>query len=185
MVLWYKSSHDYNFSFETVSLALFNKYPNPYASHVESVDTISREILPGGQLRSIRLIRKRGRLPKWAAPFLGKISHSWIYELSVIDPKNKEMKCYQRNLDHTRVIRVEEYTSYSSIDEENTRVDFNVKFSSGFKKFGINTRIEDWSHNKFIENINNTRHGMSYVMKNCHEALMFRKQNGVTNNVCT
>ncbi|KAH3682357.1 hypothetical protein WICPIJ_006671 [Wickerhamomyces pijperi] len=179
MVLWYKSTHNYNFSFETVSLSLFNKYPNPYSAHVESVDTISREMLPDGKLQTIRLIRKRGRLPKWAGPFLGEISHSWIYELSVIDPQTKEMRCYQRNLDHTRIIRIEEYTSYKSIDQDTTRVDFNVKFSSGFKRFGINTRIEDWSHNKFIENINNTRHGMSYVMKKCQETLMFRKEKGL------
>ncbi|KAH3680500.1 hypothetical protein WICMUC_000288 [Wickerhamomyces mucosus] len=179
MVLWYNSNHDYNFPFETVTIALFNKYPNPYSRHVESVDTIHREIINLNkidQLKTIRLIKKNGKLPKWVSPFLGKISHSWVYELTIIDPINKEMKCYQRNLDHTRIIRIEEYTNYKSIDDNMTRVNYRVKFSSGFqKKIGINSKIEDWSHSKFIENISNTKNGMSYVMKKCQETLSFKR----------
>ena len=42
------------------------KYPNPYASHVVSVDTVSREIdLETGILRSERVIGVKQGAPKW------------------------------------------------------------------------------------------------------------------------
>lgn len=169
MVLWFKTVHDYDFNFETATLAFFNKYPNPYASHVESVDTVDRQVIDG-RLHTTRLIRKRGKLPRWVKPFLGKISHSWIVEKTVLDPQTKEMTAYQRNLDHTRIIRVEEYTTFRYEEPENmTRVSYRVKFSSGFKGFGVKNRIEAWSHSRFQENIKNTRLGMAYVMQQCKE----------------
>jgi hypothetical protein len=169
MVLWFQTVHDYKFTFETATLAFFNKYPNPYASHVESVDTLDRRVLDG-KLHTTRLIRKQGKLPRWVKPFLGKISHSWIVEKTVLDPETREMQAYQRNLDHTRIIRVEEYTTYKYEDNsECTRVAYRAKFSSGFKGFGIRDRIEMWSHKRFQENIKNTKLGMAYVMQQCQE----------------
>lgn len=169
MVLWFKTTHDYNFSFETATLAFFNKYPNPYASHVESVDTLDRKIIDG-KLHTTRLIRKRGKLPSWVKPFLGKISHTWIVETTVLDPKTRKMLAYQRNLDHKRIIHVEEFTNYEyDIDQELTKVSYRVKFSSGFRGLGIKDRIEAWSHNRFQENIKNTNLGLAYVMQQCKE----------------
>jgi hypothetical protein len=176
MVLWYRNVHDYQFDFETVTVAFFNKYPNPYASHVQSVDTLKREIKEDGKLYTTRLIKKNGKLPSWVKPFLGKISHSWIIEQTVIDPKTKEMKAYQRNLDHTKIIRVEEYTTYKFNDQtETTNVNYNVKFSSNFQTFGVKNRIEAWSHNRFKENTQNTTKGMAYVMARCQETIWKKK----------
>lgn len=176
MVLWYRNIHDYKFSFETVTVAFFNKYPNPYSSHVESVDTLAREIKEDGKLYTTRLIKKNGKLPKWVRPFLGKISHTWIIEHTVIDPKAKEMKAYQRNLDHTKIIQIEEFTTYHSNDELNsTKVKYNVKFSSNFRAFGVKDRIEAWSHKRFKENTFNNTKGMAYVMTRCQEGLWKRR----------
>ncbi|CCH44192.1 hypothetical protein BN7_3751 [Wickerhamomyces ciferrii] len=179
MVLWYKSTHQYPFNFETVSVAVFNKYPNPYASHVLSVDTIDRE-LKDGKLYTTRLIKKIGKLPRWVKPFLGRINHSWIVEKTILDPMKQKMQSYTRNLDHTKIIRVEEYTTYESSpsSEDKTDVIYNVKFSSGFKNV-IKDRIESYSHTKFQENIKNTKMGMSYVMQKCHERRLLWSKNKV------
>lgn len=176
MVLWYYSKHDYKFTFETATLAFFNKYPNPYASHVLSVDVLDRRITDG-KLHTTRLIKKEGKLPRFMKPFLGKMSmSSWIVEKTIVDPHTKEMVTYQSNLDHKKFIRVEEYTTFKSNPENSTTtVAFSVKFSSNFAGFGIKNKIESWSHNKFKENIKNTKLGMAYVMEECqrrtHEQL--------------
>lgn len=66
---------------------------------------------------------------------------------------------------------MEEYTTFKSgVDDQATRVSYSVKFSSGFKGFGIKDRIEKWSHKRFQENISNTRLGMAHVMQQCKEA---------------
>lgn len=78
----------------TPLLAFFLRYPNPFARHVLSVDVLSRSVDPEtGQLRTTRLILKRGIIPKWAHRFLPTTSSSggrgldaWVLEESVVDP---------------------------------------------------------------------------------------------------
>ncbi|ODV97541.1 hypothetical protein PACTADRAFT_47443 [Pachysolen tannophilus NRRL Y-2460] len=165
MVLWYKNSHEFNYDFQTVSLAYFNRYPNPFASHVLSTDLIKIKIDSEGNLHQTKLIAKTGRLPKWCKPFLGKVNQTWIIEQTIVNPILKEMKTYTRNLDHTGIIRIEEYTTFNYSELENvTRSETYVKFSSGFRGFGIKDRIESWSHSKFDENLKKSRKGLSFVM---------------------
>lgn len=163
MVLWHNNSHTFNRSFDTVTVAFFNRYPNPYASHVLSIDTLARYVDKDGKLVSTRLIKKMGKLPKWVMPLLGKITESWIIENSIVDVKSGVMLTYTRNLDHTKIIKVEEYTKFER-DGDSTQVESMVKFSSGFG-IGIKNRIESWSHKKFDENIKRSRQGMSFVME--------------------
>ncbi|AMD19596.1 HCL555Wp [Eremothecium sinecaudum] len=164
MVLWHKNTHVFERDFRTVSLAFFNRYPNPYASHVLSIDTISRTVDDLGRLHSIRLIKKSGKLPSWVKPFLGRISDSWIIEQSLVDPAKSLLRTYTKNLDHTRIIQVEEHTQYRYDDSTGTtQVDSKVKFCSAFG-MGIKNRIEEWSHRRFDENIKRSRLGMSFVM---------------------
>ncbi|SCU81496.1 LAME_0B07360g1_1 [Lachancea meyersii CBS 8951] len=165
MVLWYNNTHVYDNNFQTVSFAFFNRYPNPYASHVLSIDTLSRELRASGELCTTRLIKKTGRLPQWVKPFLGKISDSWIIERSEVDVKNQVLRTYTRNLDHTRIIQVEEFTTYRfDSTTEKTQASSSVKFSSGFNAT-IRSRIEQWSHARFDENIQRSRLGMAFVME--------------------
>ncbi|CCE63787.1 hypothetical protein TPHA_0F03060 [Tetrapisispora phaffii CBS 4417] len=169
MVLWHKNTHIFPNDFTSVSLAFFNRYPNPYASHVLSIDTLERRIDSDGNLHTVRLIKKKGKLPRWVRPLLNNISDSWIVEFSVVDPRLNILKTYTKNLDHTRIIKVEEFTDYQ-YDKANeyTSVNSMVKFSSGFR-LGIKNKIENWSLNKFNENIINSRRGMSFVMKKIKE----------------
>lgn len=166
MVLWHKNAHVFSKDFDTVSLAFFNRYPNPYASHVLSIDTLSRKLDNDGNLHTTRLIKKAGKLPRWAKPFLGKISESWIIEFSIVDPKQALMRTYTRNLDHTKIIQVEEYTTYKQAERNirSTACSSRVKFSSGFN-VGIRSKIEDWSRSRFDENIKKSRMGMLFVMQ--------------------
>ncbi|KAG0671466.1 hypothetical protein C6P40_005274 [Pichia californica] len=178
MVLYYRSNHAYNYNFETVTLAYFNRYPNPFATHVKSIDTIEVFIDNEGKLHQIKLIKKNGRLPKFIKPFLGKITTTWIIENTIVDPKNKEMITYNCNLDHTKIIRIEEFNTYKfNFNENLTNSKVTVKFSSGFThKFafglGIRERIENWSKNKFSNNLMNSRQGLQLVMDSVKERLL-------------
>lgn len=181
MVLYYKNQHTFNHDFETVSLAYFNRYPNPYSTHVKSIDTISVYIDESGKLHQIKLIKKSGRLPQFIKPFLGKITTSWIIENTVVDPISKEMITYNCNLDHRKIIRVEEYNTYQyDFQNKTTSSKVTVKFSSGFSsKFGlgvsIKDRIENWSKNKFSDNLLKSREGLKIVMDSVKERLLAQK----------
>lgn len=183
MVLWYKSNNQFDYNFQIVSYSWLNRYPNPFATHVRSVDTISSEVDSMGNLRVTRLIKKSGNLPLWARPFLRNITDSWIIEQAIVDPKEQSMKTYTRNLDHTTVIRVEEFNDYKfDFGLGKTLVNSRVKFSSGFRKaygVGIKDRIENWSHNKFAENIKKSRQGLLLVMKNFHLQRRLKSENQI------
>lgn len=121
-------------------------------------------------LHTERLIRKKGRLPAFIKPFLGKISESWVLETTVIDPKNKKMESWTRNLDHTAVLKVDEYSIYSQDSQRMNRtlVSNHVSFESNFG-WGVRDRIEKWSYKRFLKNINESRKGMSFVMANLRQ----------------
>ena len=101
-----------------MTLAWFLRYPNPYATHVLSTDTIHQSFNPQTQcLKVVRLHLKRGKLPVWSKRFLSHISESWIVETTEVDLRNGRMETRMRNLDHKRVLYVEERGSWSKLGE--------------------------------------------------------------------
>lgn len=162
MVQIFESEHEYNHDFATVTLAYLNRYPNPYAKHVLSNDTLHQEIDGDGNLRLTRVAVKTGRLPNFIKPFLGTLLDSWIVEKIIINPKKQIMQTYNSNIDHQKFIRVEEYLNYAANSPTTTRVGGMVRFSSNF--VGFKQKIEEWSKKRFTANMGNTRLGLSYVM---------------------
>lgn len=176
MVLYFHSRHTFNHDFETVTLAYFNRYPNPFAGHVKSIDTIDRFVDSEGNLHQTKLIRKEGRLPRFIRPFLGQATSSWIVEKTMVDPISKIMRTYNCNLDHTRMLRVEERVDYQFDSKKGvTKSDTKVTFISGFKNLGlglsVKDRIEDWSKRRFDENLKRSREGLKIVMDNVRSRL--------------
>lgn len=167
MVLYFETSHAYQHSFETVTLAYLNRYPNPYAKHVKSTDTLELFVDSEGCLRTTKMVVKTGRLPQFIKPFLGSSLDLYIIERSIINPQTQTMRTYLANVDHRKVIKVEEHLHYKTSVEGTTAVDLKVKFSSNFT--GFKERIETWSKNKFLSNMNNTREGLKFVMNQLKE----------------
>ena len=98
-------------------MAFFLRYPNPYASHVLSCDVISRSHTPSGSLLTTRLILKRGALPRWAPKGIVSRAESWIIEESEVDPHGKMVRCRTKNLDHVKVMQVEEWVMFNPTPE--------------------------------------------------------------------
>ncbi|EGV61529.1 Msf1-domain-containing protein [Yamadazyma tenuis] len=162
MVQIYKNEHIYPHDFKTVSLAYLNRYPNPYAKHVLSIDTLDTHVDNNGNLVITKLMVKTGPLPMFIKPFLGSNLNSWILEKTIINPQTKRLMTYSANIDHRKFIKVEEFLYYSEIDEYSTQLKSKVKFSSNL--IGFKQRIEDWSKHRFASNIEKSRHGLTFVM---------------------
>lgn len=163
MVQIFENAYSYNHDFATVTLAYLNRYPNPFAKHVLSQDTLDTKVHLDGRLHTTKVIVKRGRLPKFITPFLGGSVDSWIIEKTCIDPATKTMMTYTSNIDHRKFIRVEEYLTYTGdVNDQTTSVVSRVKFSSNF--YGFKQRIEEWSRNKFSKNLVNSKEGLKFVM---------------------
>ena len=103
---------DCSHPFRIVCQAFTLRYPNPFAPHVITVDTIERNWdAESGVLRSSRLVLKRGTLPSWAPKGILEKSDTWVLEESTINLLEGTMTLSNRNLDHRRVMEVVEKTS--------------------------------------------------------------------------
>lgn len=161
MVQVLSTKFTYNYDFLTTSVAYLNRYPNPYAKHVLSSDTIDTYVDSQGRLHTTRLVVKIGLLPDFIMPYLGSKVQSWVIEKSIIDPKLQKLLAYSANLDHHRFVKVEELLTYRCMDNQ-TNLECNVKFLSNF--FGFKKRIEAWTKEKFHKNLPNLTQGFMYVI---------------------
>lgn len=73
-----------------------------FSAHVLTEDTISREIR-NGKLHSKRLLSKTNSLPKWGERFYSAKAVK-IVEESVVDPTEKTLTTYTRNIAFTKVM---------------------------------------------------------------------------------
>jgi len=107
----------YSDPWSIVSLAFFLRYPNPYAAHVVSCDVVDRQQTESGTLLTTRLILKRGALPRWAPKGIVSRAESWVVEESEVDPYGKVVRCRTKNLDHVKVMQVEETQLFAQTPE--------------------------------------------------------------------
>lgn len=119
----FSSSTEYNYSFPTVTLAYFLRYPNPYSTHVLSTDVLERYIDPAThRLHTTRLHLKRSKVPAGILAFLPKswvgkdgANQSFILEKSVVDVKEGWMETESRNMEWTGVLSVVEKQKYQDL----------------------------------------------------------------------
>jgi len=160
---FYSQSHLYDDPWSIVSLAFFLRYPNPYASHVVSCDVISRTPTPSGSLLTTRLILKQGSLPKWAPKGIISRAESWILEESEVDPHGKIVRCRTRNLDHVKVMRVEETVVLRQAEAGKTLQTNEARIISRFG-WGLTRSIENHGLARFKANVQRSREGVSLIL---------------------
>jgi len=160
---FFSNSHLYDDPWSIVSLAFFLRYPNPYAAHVLSCDVISRTHTPRGTLLTTRLILKKGSLPKWAPQGIITRAESWILEESEVDPLGRVVRCKTRNLDHVKVMRVEEFTTLHQVDAGKTLQTNEARIVSRFG-WGLAKTIENHGLAKFKTNLQRSREGLSHIL---------------------
>lgn len=73
------------------------------SSHVLTEDTIERE-MRNGKLHSKRLLSKTNPIPKWGERFYRNSKSVKIVEESVVDPKERTLTTYTRNIAFTKVM---------------------------------------------------------------------------------
>jgi hypothetical protein len=107
-------SHPFRFVCQAFTL----RYPNPFAPHVITADTLERSWdAESGILRSSRLVLKRGTLPSWAPRGIVEKSETWVLEESTINILDGTMTLSNRNLDHRRVMEVIERITLRALGE--------------------------------------------------------------------
>uniref|UniRef100_T1J8R0 PRELI/MSF1 domain-containing protein n=1 Tax=Strigamia maritima TaxID=126957 RepID=T1J8R0_STRMM len=163
MVKFYEGSYLFKFSWDQVAKGFWQRYPNPYSHHVLTEDVVAREI-QDNKLFSLRLLTKTNRVPKWGERFLSSRNVS-IIEESVVDPINRTITTYTRNVGYTRVMGVEEKCVYKQSKDNPTWtiVERQAWISSGM--FGFARAIEVFGLDRFRKNSQRAMSGFQMVLE--------------------
>ncbi|KAL6450139.1 UPS2 Protein UPS2 [Candida maltosa Xu316] len=158
----FESEHFFNYPWDQVTAANWQKYPNELSTHVISVDILNREIINDDNnnnnnkiLRTERLIGCKQPIPKWLSFIVGGASVSYVREVSEVDLINKVLIMKSMNLTMNNLLLVKETVIYKP-DEDliNNRTIFNqsaeiTAFASLSK---LCDKLEDWSIERFGQN---------------------------------
>jgi len=117
MKIW-ESQHTFSHPWETVTKALWRKYPNPLNPHVIGVDIVDRRVTPEGHLFSERLMTTEWGLANWVKKLIGFEEHAYAHEISTVDPENRTLSINSRNLTFESKVNVEERITYSPDPED-------------------------------------------------------------------
>ncbi|GAA5979825.1 hypothetical protein JCM11641_002705 [Rhodosporidiobolus odoratus] len=88
MVQLFTTSFPFNFPWPAQVYAVMNKYPNPLAPHVVSVDVVDRRFLEDGTLRSERILGIQQDSPRWVRRLLGAPDITYAREISFLVPSS-------------------------------------------------------------------------------------------------
>ncbi|XP_053498542.1 PRELI domain containing 1b isoform X3 [Ictalurus furcatus] len=153
-------------SWEQVLAAFWQRYPNPYSTHVLTEDVIFREVTPDNCLLSRRLLTKTNRLPRWAERiFPGNLSRSvYIVEDSIIDPSSRRLTTLTWNLNHSTLMTVVERCVFHSDQERPvwTGLTREAWISSGV--FGLSRPIQEFGLSKFRSNQMKAIKGLEHAL---------------------
>ncbi|KAJ8920516.1 hypothetical protein NQ315_005385 [Exocentrus adspersus] len=170
----------FNYNWDQVAQGFWRRYPNPNSKHVLTEDTVQREV-KSGRLFTKRLLSKTNSIPKWAERFI-TARHVNIVEESMVDPKNKVLVTYTRNLGYAKVMSITEKVIYKESEEypgktvalRSAWIDSQVR--------GFSRAICAFGYERFKKNCTKMVGGFNHVLSNLypHHNLLHSTQMTVT-----
>uniref|UniRef100_A0A8C1XL79 PRELI domain containing 1b n=1 Tax=Cyprinus carpio TaxID=7962 RepID=A0A8C1XL79_CYPCA len=164
------SEMDIKSTWEQVLTAFWQRYPNPYSTHVLTEDVLFREVTSDNLLLSRRLLTKTNRLPRWAERiFPGKRS-VYIIEDSVVDLGNRSLTTLTWNVNHAKLMRVVERCVFAGERDRPvwTRITREAWISSGV--FGLSRPIQEFGLARFRSNQVKSMKGLEHALSNLQKA---------------
>ncbi|XP_017567974.1 PRELI domain containing 1a [Pygocentrus nattereri] len=153
-------------TWDQVSVAFWQRYPNPYSNHVLTEDIIFREVTPDNRLISRRLLTKTSRAPRWAEKFFPghKTRKAYIIEDSVVDPKDKTMVTLTWNINHTRLMSVEERCVYRVNPDNSNWTEIKREAWISSSLYGLSRAVQEFGLARFKSGVTKTMKGFEYVL---------------------
>lgn len=165
----FTTDHYFNYPWDQVTAANWQKYPNELSTHVESVDIINREIdVERKVLRTERLIGCKQSIPRWLVYLVGALDQSYVREVSEVDLVNKTLVMKSHNLTMNHLLLVNETVVYKpDADMPQSRTSFNqeaeITAYASIKK--ICEKVEEWSVERFGQNAKVGKLGFESVLE--------------------
>ena len=159
------TEHVHPYPWETVAQAVFQRYPNPFATHVLSDDTLHREVR-GHTLYSRRFITKTNKLPKWGEKFfMGLKRYVPLVEESTVDTENRVLTTYTRNVGLGMFMMAVERVRYT-VDPANPGNTIAVKEAwIESSLYGLRSAVKNFGVERFRQNCHKASDGLNFVLQ--------------------
>ncbi|XP_006874621.1 PREDICTED: PRELI domain-containing protein 1, mitochondrial-like isoform X2 [Chrysochloris asiatica] len=154
-------------SWDQVFAAFWQRYPNPYGKHVLTEDIVHREVIPDQKLLSRRLQTKTNRMPRWAERLFPPaiVAHSvYILEDSIVDPQNQTMATFTWNINHARLMVVEERCVYCVNSDNSGWTEIHREAWVSSSLFGVSRAVQEFGLAGFKSNVTKTMKGFEYIL---------------------
>ncbi|XP_037119338.1 PRELI domain-containing protein 1, mitochondrial-like isoform X1 [Syngnathus acus] len=172
MVKYFTNKSDIGDTWDHVVSAFWQRYPNPFSTHVLTEDVVHREVTTDHRLLSRRLLTKTNRLPRWAERFFptGMSRSVYIVEDSIVDPVSRSLTTYTWNLNHTTLMSVEERCVFRDSEELPgvTQLKREAWISSSI--YGFSRPIQEFGLARFKSNQAKAMKGLEYALSNLQDA---------------
>jgi len=168
MKIW-ETQHTYPHPWETVTQALWRKYPNPLNPHVIGVDTIDRRVTPDGRLFSERLMTTEWGLNSWVKKLVGFEEHAYAHEVSTVDPVSKNLSINSRNLTFDSKVSVEERISYSPHPEDPAKTLMTQQAIVTVQGVPLTSYMEQLMTSSIAGNASKGRDALEHVISRVHD----------------
>lgn len=165
----FSSTHQFNYIWEQVTAANWQKYPNELSSHVVSVDILNREIDEKRQvLKTERLIACKQPIPKWISKIIGGEDCSYVRELSEVDLVSRKLIMKSANMTMSHLLLVNETVTYSpepGLPMSKTRFNQEAEITAFTPFSTLANKIEDWSLERFGHNASTGKKAFEGVLQ--------------------
>ncbi|KAK4688437.1 hypothetical protein P7C73_g1677, partial [Tremellales sp. Uapishka_1] len=176
----YENKIVYDFPHVHTLNCLHRKYPNPFATHVLSVDTLARTIDPEtGILRTERVLGIQQGAPKWISKLFSLPPTAYVREIVFVDPSTLKATCMSVNLSLAQYVSCLELITYTPNPAPgegetghaapSTLFHQRATIYSGFPTRLVARRIEKASVERFGANAGLGRRGFEWVLKGGEE----------------
>ncbi|KAM6960270.1 PRELI domain containing 1b [Tautogolabrus adspersus] len=163
---YFYSEVDIKSPWHQVLAAFWQRYPNPYSTHVLTEDVLYREVTPRNQLLSRRLLTKTNRLPGWAERvFPAQMARAvYVLEDSIVDPQTHTLTTKTWNLNHNRLMTVVEQCLF---EEDSSRPSWTKLRREAWilsAVYGLARPIQEFGLARFKSNQVKAMKGLEYAL---------------------
>lgn len=102
-------------------------------------------------------------MPRWFPKGIVSRAESWVIEESEVDPYGKVVRCVTKNLDHVKVMQVEESICFAQNAEGKTLQHTEARIVSRFG-WGLTKKIESHGLSRFKANMQRSREGVGLIL---------------------
>jgi len=165
MAKYYNTEHVHPYSWDQVAQAIFQRYPNPFATHVLSEDTLHREVICGTTLYSRRFLTKNNKIPAWGQRIMKGFTTVPLMEESYIDTKEKTITLYTRSVGLSTFMTAIEKVVYRSCPDNpgHTLAVKQAWVESNF--YGLRSAVKNLGIERFKKNCVKATEGFNFVLE--------------------